>query len=139
MSKLRNYTVQSVHIECPYALAWEYLLEPMNQKEWGVHFYKDIRKVDGQYIASLPFGDVPMQLHSNADTGCIDLVFGGGEPVTSRLIKSSEASCVYVFVLFQPDNMPDVVWQQRGVPNMVAELQMLKQILEQKHLATAGY
>lgn len=130
MSKLRNYTVQHVHINCPFDLAWDYLKEPMNQKEWGIHFYKDVKKVGNEYIATIPFGEVTFKLEANEITGSIDLHFGDGEAVPSRLIKSSERSCLYVFILFQPKAMPDAAWEQQGIPNMVEELQLLKSILE---------
>lgn len=132
MSKLRNYTVQTVHIQCPFDVAWDYLKEPMNQKEWGIHFYKDIKKVGGQYLATLPFGEVPLELKANETSHCIDIYFGGGEPVPSRLIKSGDNSCLYVFILFQPTNMPDVAWEGQGIPNTIEELETLKKILEEK-------
>lgn len=134
MSELRNYTVQNVHINCPFDLAWDYLNEPLNQKEWGIHFYKDIKKVGNDYIASIPFGDIPFKIETSKNTGSIDLHFGGGEAVPSRLIKSSEHSCLYVFILFQPEPMPTIAWEKQGIPNMVEELELLKAILEQKAL-----
>lgn len=132
MQALRNYTVQHVHIQCSYEMAWAYLNEPMNQKEWGVHFYEDIRKEGDTYIAKLPFGELPMTLSSHVKTGSISLRFGEGETIPSWLIKSSGDSCLYVFTLFQPAGMPDLVWKQQGIPNMEEELQVLKNILENK-------
>ncbi|MGB0523124.1 MAG: hypothetical protein ACPGJS_09195 [Flammeovirgaceae bacterium] len=135
MSSLRNYTVQTVHIQCPFDTAWDYLNDPINQKEWAIHFYKDIQKVGNQYIATTPFGEVPLELEANETTHCIDLSFGGGTPVPSRLIESGENSCLYVFVLFQPAGMPDAVWATQGIPNTIEELKILKKILEEKVMA----
>ena len=132
MHDSRNYTVENVFINCSFDLAWDFLIDPINQKEWAIHFYKGVQKVGDQYIASLPFGDVPLRIGNDKETGSIDLFLGDGGPVHSKLIKGSDNSCLYIFILFQPQQMPDIAWEQEGVSNLKKELQLLKTILEKK-------
>ena len=129
-SILRNESVQHIHIGCDFDTAWAYLTDPLNQAEWGIHFFREIMQEDNQYMAVLPFGKLPMRLVADRESGCIDLFLGDGQPTHMRLVKSSETSCLFVFILFQPTGMPDEVWQSEGIPNLTEELALLKHILE---------
>ena len=132
MSTTKDYTVQVQELKCSFSTAWEYLTEPMNQKEWGIHFYKDIQKSEGNYLATLPFGTVPLSLQCDRESGSIDIQLGEAPPVPTRLIKLTEEVCLYVFVLSRPREMPEPAWFNQGVPNMEEELQVLAGILEKE-------
>ncbi|MEL6538857.1 MAG: hypothetical protein AAFQ98_25805 [Bacteroidota bacterium] len=133
MEKILQHAVTlSITIACPYSVAFEYLSAPLNQKEWAVHFFQDIREVEGQYLATLPFGELPLRLEAQEGTGVLDIYLGEGAPTRTRLIAVGADQCLYNFTLVQPPNMPDSVWQKEGIPNMEDELQRLKAILENK-------
>ena len=129
---LRSIATLSVTINCSYNTAIDYLSKPMNQKEWATHFYQDIEEIDGQFIATLPFGKIPLVIKSNTKTGIVDVYLGDGKPVRTRLIEIEENRCIYNFILAQPKGMPDEVWKNKALPDMKDELNTLKLILENK-------
>lgn len=127
---MNSITTQTVSIEKDYNSAFHYISNPMNQKEWAVNFIKDISKVDDKFIAVTPFGEVPLRFDSDEKTGVIDIVMGeNGIPTPTRLVKNGD-SCEYIFTLRKPQNMPEEVWQNVGIPGLLEELETLKSILE---------
>lgn len=120
----------SVTINCSYDKAFEYLSQPLNQKEWAIHFFQDIEEIDGKFIATLPFGKMPMEIKADAETGVLDIFLGSANPTRTRLNQIEDTVCVYNFTLVQPPNMPDEVWQNKALPDMQDELNRLKTILE---------
>jgi len=131
-SVIRNVVTLSIVINCPYDKAFDYLSRPLNQKEWAIHFFQDIEERDGQVIATLPFGKLPMRIESDSETGILDIYLGDGKPTRTRLIEIEEGLCVYNFTLAQPKKMPNEVWETKGLPDMKDELNTLKTILETK-------
>jgi hypothetical protein len=129
---LRNIVTLSVTINCSYDDAFKYLAAPINQQEWAVHFFQNIEEVDGQTIATLPFGRVPIEIISDYDSGVLDIYLGDGRPTRTRLINIEDSINVYNFTLAQPQGMPDEVWQNKALPDMQDELNILKSILEKK-------
>lgn len=127
---LRTVVTLSVTINCAYDKAFNYLSIPLNQKEWAIHFFQDIEEVNGKYIATLPFGKLPMEIKSDYETGILDIYLGDGNPTRTRLIKIEDHLCVYNFTLAQPKDMPDEMWNNVALPNMKDELNILKSILE---------
>ncbi len=119
----------TVVINCHYEKAWQYLTDPMNQKEWGVHFFEDITLEEDTYWATVPFGKVPLMLLTDKASGVIDIKLGEGEPMRTRLVGHGE-NVSYIFTLVKPEAMPDKVFDEVGVPNMKEELEILKNILE---------
>ena len=128
-TQLREATVQTISIHADYDKAFEYITNPLNQKEWAVNFIKDVVFEDGKYIATTSFGKAGLECHCDKKNGVIDWIMGGGEPIKTRLIKNLKG-CEYSFVLFQPDGMPDIVWEKEGIPGLIEELETLKSILE---------
>ena len=129
---LKNIVTLSVIINCPYEIAFEYLSNPLNQKEWAVHFFQNIEEIDGQIIATLPFGKLPMEIKSNSKSGTLDIFLGDGKPTHTRLINIEEGLNIYNFTLVQPKGMPQEIWHNKALPNMQDELNRLKSILEKK-------
>ncbi len=127
---VRNIITFSVSISSPYDKAWDYLTNPLNQKEWAIHFVSEIELKDNMYWATLPFGTLPLRLETDKESGVIDMILGDGEPIRTRLVPNGPDACMYIFTLPQPPNMPDEVWETVGVPNMEEELNVLKSILE---------
>ncbi len=84
---LRNIVTLSVVINCSYDTAFEYLSMPMNQKEWAIHFFQDIEEIEGEIIATLPFGKLPMTIKSEYETGILDIYLGDGKPTRTRLTR----------------------------------------------------
>ncbi|HAA15002.1 MAG TPA: hypothetical protein DCE41_26235 [Cytophagales bacterium] len=129
---LQHAVTLSITLACPYSVAFDYLSHPPHQKEWAVHFFQDIREEDGQFIATLPFGEMPIRLDADRETGVLDIYLGDGAPTRTRLVEVGEGLCLYNFTLVQPPQMPDSVWEAEGIPNMEDELNRLKLLLEQK-------
>ncbi|WP_430906620.1 hypothetical protein [Maribacter sp. 2-571] len=129
---LRNIITLSVTLHCPYDRAFEYLATPINQKEWAIHFFRDIEEIDGKTIAVLPFGKLPMHIKSDYKTGILDIHLGEGKPIHTRLIEIDSNTNVYNFTLARPKGMPDDVWKNKALPDMQDELNILKRILEEK-------
>lgn len=129
---LRSIVTLSVTMNCSYDIAIDYLSKPMNQKEWGTHFYQDIEEIDGKFLATLPFGKMPLEIKSDFETGIIDIYLGDGKPIRTRLIEIEDNLCIYNFTLAQPQGMPDEVWKEKALPDMEDELNNLKSILENK-------
>lgn len=128
---MRKVTTQAISINAEYDLAFDYISNPLTQKEWAINFMKDVKKTDGGFIAVTPFGEMPLKFRTDKQTGIIDIILGGGEPIPTRLIKNGNG-CEYMFTLFQPNGMPDIAWEQEGIPGMAEELKELKSILENK-------
>lgn len=128
---MRNVTTQTISINAHYEMVFDYISNPLTQKEWAINFMKDVQETEAGFMAITPFGKVPLAFKSEKATGIIDIVLGGGEPIRTRLIKNKEA-CEYLFTLFQPKGMPDVAWINDGIPGLAEELKMLKSILENK-------
>lgn len=126
---LRNVTTQTISINADYNKAFDYISNPINQKEWAINFIKDIKETDKGFMAKTPFGETPLAFHTDKQTGVIDIVLGEGEPIRTRLIKNQQG-CEYLFTLFQPQEMPDIAWDNEGVPGLIEELETLKIILE---------
>jgi len=129
---LKAVITLSVTINCNYNTAFDYLSVPTNQKEWGIHFFQDIEKIGDQYIATVPFGKLPMVIKSNRETGILDIYLNDGNPIRTRLIQIEENISVYNFTLVQPKNMSKEEWDTIALPNMKDELNILKSILENK-------
>jgi len=128
---LKNVVTLSITLQCSYQKAIGYLSNPMNQKEWAVHFYQEIEEIEGQFIATLPFGKVPLEIKPDIKTGVVD-IYLGGKPICTRLIEIDENLCMYNFTLAQPEGMPNEVWENKAVIDMKDEMNNLKLILEQK-------
>ncbi len=128
---MRKVTTQTISINAEYEKAFDYISNPLTQKEWAVNFMKDVKEVENGFIAVTPFGEMPLEFSSDRKTGTIDIVLGGGEPIPTRLIKNGNG-CEYMFTLFQPNGMPDVIWEKEGISGLMEELEVLKSILENK-------
>jgi len=128
---LKNVVTLSITLQCSYQKAIDYLSNPMNQKEWAIHFYQEIEEIDGRFIATLSFGKVPLEIKSDFKTGVVD-IYLGGKPICTRLIEIEENLCVYNFTLAQPEGMPNEVWENKALADMKDEMNNLKVILGQK-------
>lgn len=126
---LRNSTTQTISINKDYSEAFDYISEPLNQKEWAINFIKDIRETNEGLVALTPFGESKLKFNSDKNTGLIDIVMGDAEPIPTRLIKNQNG-CEYIFTLFQPNEMPDEVWSNAGINGLKEELETLRNILE---------
>ncbi len=129
---LKNIVTLSVILNCSYDTAMNYLSKEINQKEWAIHFFKDIEKKEDEFIAPLPFGKFRIKIKSDYQTGILDIYLGDGKPNRSRLIEIEKNLCIYNFTLSQPKEMPNDVWKNKALPNMKDELNTLKLILESK-------
>lgn len=129
---MRKVTTQTISINAEYDLAFDYISNPLAQKEWAINFMKDVKKTDDGFIAVTSFGEMSLKFRTDKQTGIIDIILGGGEPIPTRLIKNG-SGCEYMFTLFQPKGMPDIAWEQEGIPGMAEELKELKSILENKY------
>lgn len=126
---MRNATTQTISINAPYDKAFDYLANPLTQKEWAINFMKDVQKTDNGFIAVTPFGEMELELDTDKQTGIINIILNRGEPIATRLIKNEEG-CEFLFTLFQPNEMPDAAWKKETVPGLMEELEQLKSILE---------
>jgi len=127
---MNSITTETVSIERDYKSAFEYISNPLNQKEWAINFIKDIRETDNGIVATTPFGETPVRFESDFETGVIDILMGEGKhPTPTRLIRNG-ACCEYIFTLRKPANMPEEIWQTQGIPGLVEELETLKSILK---------
>jgi len=129
---IRNVVTFSIVFNCQYDKAFDYLIDPINQKEWAIHFVKEVEQVEDQTIVTLLFGKMPIKILSDKVSGVIDIYMGDGKPTRTRLISIEDNLCIYNFTLAQPKNMPDTLWDKQGIPNMEEELAILKSILESK-------
>ncbi len=74
-------------------------------------------------------GKVKFVIQGDKATGNIDLFFGNvPHPIPTRILRNGNGA-TYLFTLFQPEGMPDTIWQQ-GITGLIEELQTLKTILE---------
>lgn len=128
---MRKVTTQTVSINAEYDIAFDYISNPLTQKEWAINYMKDVKKTDDGFIAVTPFGEMLLNFRTDKQTGVIDIILAGGEPIPTRLIKNDNG-CEYMFTLFQPKGMSDIAWEQEGIPGMALELKELKSILENK-------
>lgn len=126
---MRSVTTQTVSIKAEFEKAFEYIANPLNQKEWAINFIKDIKETDAGFMALTPFGKTPLRFQSNKETGVIDIYMGDTIPTRTRLIKNEEG-CEYLFTLLKPKEMPEIAWKNQGIPGLVEELETLKSILE---------
>ena len=126
---MKTVSTQTISIEASYEKSFNYLSDPLNQKEWATFFIKDVQKQGNTFIAETPMGIVPIRVEGNIDTGVLDIYLGDGEPTKSRLLKN-ENGCEYLFTIMKPHDMPDAAWENEGLPGLATELNNLKQILE---------
>jgi len=126
----RNVETLSILFTGKYETTFDYLAHPLHQKEWATQFVLEVEEVGGEYIATLPFGKMPLRINANKELGTLDIQMGDGKPTRTRLIEIEPGVCMYNFTLAQPPQMPDAVWFNEGLPNMKAELDQLKNILE---------
>ena len=127
---VRNVVTLSITFAADYNKAFDYLADPLNQKEWAVHFVLDVERTSNGYMATLPFAKLPFRIDSNQSSGVLDIYLGGGKPTRTRLIEIDKGLCTYNFTLAQPKEMDDDVWEKEGLPNMKEELEILKSELE---------
>lgn len=128
---MKNVTTQTITINAEFNTAFDYISNPLTQKEWAINFIKDVKSVNNAFVATTPFGEMPLKFKTDKETGVIDIIIGDGEPIPTRLIKN-EKGCEYMFTLFQPKGMPEFVWKNEGIPGLTEELNKLKSILENK-------
>lgn len=126
---MRNVSTQTISINADYDKAFDYISNPLTQKEWAINFIKDVKKNNNGFLATTPFGEIPIEFRTDRTLGIIDIILGGGEPIRTRLVKN-DTGCEYLFTLFQPNGMPDIAWKKEGIPGLVEELKKLKSILE---------
>ncbi|WNJ17752.1 hypothetical protein [Pontibacter sp. G13] len=117
---------RSFLVKATYESAFEYLADPMNQPKWAIHFVQRVEQTADGYLATLPFGQLPIQIHADPQTGVLDIQFGEGSASPVRLVSISPGECLFSFTLVKPTDMPDPVWEQQAVPNLEEELEMLK-------------
>jgi hypothetical protein len=126
---MRKVTTQTISINAEYNKAFDYISNPLTQKEWAIKFIKDVKETDNGFIAVTTFGEMPLAFRTDERTGIIDIILGSGEPIPTRLIKN-ENGCEYLFTLFQPRGMPDFAWEKEAISDLTSELKELKSILE---------
>jgi len=126
---MRNVVIQTVNLRVNYEQAFMYIANPMHQKEWAVHFIKEVKKEGTGYLATTIFGETILHIEADERMGTIDISMGKGPATCTRLIRNEEG-CTYIFALLQPKNMPDEIWEKEGISNLIEELQLLKSILE---------
>jgi len=129
---MREVTTQTVSINVEYDKAFDYISNPLTQKEWAINFLIDVKETVNGFIAITRFGEMPLEFQANKQTGVIDMILGGGEPISTRLIRNKNG-CEYIFTLFQPTGMPDMAWEKEGVPGLAEELLKLKSILDKNY------
>lgn len=128
---IKNVLTFSITFSADYDKAFDFLSHPINQKEWAIHFIKDVEQTEDGFVATLPFGKLPMAIKSDRVLGTLDYYVGEAPfPTRTRLIQVDEATCVYNFVLAKPENMPELVWENEAIPNMEEEMSILQSILE---------
>ena len=131
---MRTVTTQTISIKADFEKAFSYISNPLNQKKWAINFIKDVKEVGNGFIAITPFGEAPIQIKSDINNGLIDILIGENpSPTHTRLIKNEEG-CEYIFTLLKPNEMPEQLWLNQGVPGLIEELQTLKSILENESL-----
>ena len=127
---MNSITTQTISIRKDYESVFDYISNPLNQKEWAINFIEDVKTTDSGFIAQTPFGETPIKFRSDVTTGIIDIFMGAGKhPTPTRLVKNG-GGCEYIFTLRKPANMLEEAWQKEGIPGLVEELEMLKSILE---------
>lgn len=131
---MKTVTTQSISIKADFEKAFNYISNPLNQREWAINFIKDVKKRGNSFIAVTPFGETPLRIRSDMNSGLIDILMGENpSPTHTRLIKNEEG-CEYIFTLLKPNEMPEQIWLNQGVPGLIEELQTLKSILENESL-----
>ncbi len=127
---MKNMTAETISIQTAYTTAFEYISNPLNQKEWAINFIKDIWETNDGFVANTPLGEMPIKFESDIKTGVIDIYLGNEKkPIPTRLIENGEG-CAYIFALQKPTNMPEEMWEKEGIPGLIEELELLKTILE---------
>ena len=126
----RKAETLSITFKAGFDPAFEYLANPMNQKEWAIHFIKNVEKTTDGYMATTPFAQLPIRIDADERTGVLDFYLGEGHPTRTRLIEIEDGTCTYTFTIAQPKEMPDTVWENEGLPNMKEEMEILKEKLE---------
>jgi hypothetical protein len=127
--EVRKASTLTVSINADYNEAFNYIADPMNQKEWAINFVKDVKETSTGHVATTIMGESSFEVFSNKELGTIDLLFGQGDKIPTRLVKNN-GSVEYIFTLFKPDEMPEFVWENEGVAGLREELDTLKTILE---------
>jgi hypothetical protein len=129
-NKFNSVTTQVLNLNCSYQKAWASLSDPLFQKEWGVSFFKDVRKEASGFTAATRFGLMAMKMVCDEASGMIDTYMNNVLTNPSRLTKFGENACIYTFILFKPEVAPEEMFQSQGIPNLKKDLALLKQLLE---------
>lgn len=130
MENLKNTTTQFVSINASYDKVFDYLKNPLLYKDWSINFIKDVIVENNETFAITPMGKTKFWVKGDKSTGNIDIFMGAGRhPTPTRLLPNGDG-VTYLFTLFQPDGMPDIIWNEQGIPSLVEELETLKNIME---------
>lgn len=132
---MNAFRVEAIQIKSGFDKAFEYIAAPENLPEW-THAFKSVE--NGKAIMATPAGRVEVSLRVNScrAEGTIDwrIKFPDANEGSaySRLVRASEETCVYSFVLLAP---PVPLQQLEGTLNQQAEilreeLKRLRQILD---------
>ena len=131
---MNSFRVEAILINAQFDKAFGYIAAPENLPQW-THAFKSVQ--NGKAVLTTPAGAVAVGLsvHSSRVEGTIDwrMRFPDGNEANafSRLVRQSEDTCIYSFVLLAPpvplEQLEGALAQQADI--LRRELQKLRQIL----------
>lgn len=134
---MKTFDVQSVELEVPAEVAFEYLARPETLPEW-THAFREVR--DGGATLATPSGSVQVELTIEAALaqGTVDWFMrfpdGSRARALSRVVPGAEGRSIYTFVLLAPpvplERLEGALAEQSRT--LTRELEMLRARLARK-------
>jgi hypothetical protein len=123
----------SVSIDCPSERVYEFVSNPENVPKWAAGLGGSIRRVNGDWIATSPMGEVKIKFADENTFGVLDHVvtLPSGERVNNpmRVVPNENGSEV-MFTLFRRPAMTEQMFAEDAAA-VTRDLETLKRLLEQ--------
>lgn len=120
---------ESIAINAPYDIVFDYIANYDNIPKWSIGFIKKLDKTEKGYVATTPVGKMSFVIASDRKSGVVDLVLNG-KPLPTRIVSLGPET-LYLFTLILPPDIPDSEFSN-GVNGLKEELSLLKQKVEGK-------
>ena len=113
---MKSKTVTTV-LPAPRERVFAYLADVENLPRWATEFARELKVVDGRHKVVNGLGEFYFEIHSDAETGVIDML-AGPEPdqlalFPTRVVELGPTRSAFTFTMFQWPGQDDVLFESQ--------------------------
>ena len=113
---MRSETVTTI-VSAPREKVFAYLAAIENLPKWATEFARELKREGDDYKVVNGLGEFYFQIRADSTTGVIDMFAGQSKDemaiFPTRAVSLPDGSTAYSFTMFQPQDMPDGLFESQ--------------------------